>query len=95
MTPIGLLMSYVAFIAKDAKGGLRHLVSPFAAGVVLVAALTWFGMSALASTLDSQGHSHDSPPAPAQTPTNEDPAPDKSTDVPAAPAPDTHTSHSH
>lgn len=95
MTPIGLLMSYVAFIAKDAKGGLRHLVSPFAAGVVLVAALTWFGMSALASTLDSGSLSHDSTPAPSQAPTSEDPARDKPTDAPAAPAPDTHTSHSH
>ncbi|MFX1821308.1 hypothetical protein PV768_16125 [Pseudarthrobacter sp. CC4] len=99
MTPIGLVMSYVAFIAKDAKGGLRHLVSPFAAGVVLVAALTWFGMSALASTIDSESHSHDSTPAPSQAPaeapTSENRTPDKPTEAPAAPAPDTHTSHSH
>lgn len=110
MTPIGLVMSYVAFVAKDAKGGLRHLVSPFAIGVVVVAALTWFGMSALASTIDSEGgHSHHSTSeAPTEAPASEDragvepseapaaPAPAApAVEAPAAPAPDGHTSHSH
>lgn len=109
MTPIGLVMSYVAFVAKDAKGGLRHLVSPFAIGVVVVAALTWFGMSALASTIDSEGHSHDSTSqAPGEAPASENPAGVEPTEDPAVPAPaapepeapatpaaDAHTSHSH
>ncbi|MER7001229.1 hypothetical protein [Streptomyces sp. NPDC000410] len=58
MTPIGLLMSYVAFVAKDSKGRWRHLVSPFAASVVVVSALVWLGMTALAGTVASDSHSH-------------------------------------
>ncbi|WP_171110561.1 MULTISPECIES: DUF3784 domain-containing protein [Streptomyces] len=50
MTPIGLLMSYVAFVAKDSKGRWRHLVSPFAAVVVVISALTWLGMTSLAGS---------------------------------------------
>lgn len=58
MTPIGLLMSYVAFVAKDSKGRWQHLVSPFAAGVLVVSALVWLGMTVLAGTIGSDGHSH-------------------------------------
>ncbi len=58
MTPIGLVMSFAAFIAKDADGRWRHAFSLFGAGVVAVAALTWLGMSALGDTLDPAEHSH-------------------------------------
>ncbi|MFD6226002.1 hypothetical protein ACFWFZ_03860 [Streptomyces sp. NPDC060232] len=96
MTPIGLLMSYVAFVAEDSKGRWRHLVSPFAAVVVAISALTWLGMTALAGTIGSDGHSHDhgsttgTPAKPDQAPV--EPAPP--TKAPAEPAQDGH-SHSH
>ncbi|MGW0118030.1 hypothetical protein [Streptomyces sp. NPDC003327] len=97
MTPIGLLMSYVAFVAKDSKGRWRHLVSPFAAAVVVTSALTWLGMMALAGTLSSDGHSHDhgsttgTPAKPEQVPAESAPP---TTTAPAKPAQDDH-SHSH
>ncbi|MCJ0867797.1 hypothetical protein [Streptomyces sp. AP-93] len=97
MTPIGLLMSYVAFVAKDSKGRWRHLVSPFAAVVVIVSALAWLGMTALAGTISSDGHSHDqgsttgTPAKPDQAPVEQDP-PAK---APAEPTKDGSTSHGH
>ncbi|NWF24701.1 DUF3784 domain-containing protein [Streptomyces sp. PKU-EA00015] len=102
MTPIGLLMSYVAFVAKDSKGRWRHLVSPFAAVVVVISALTWLGMISLAGTISSGGHDHGSttqtPAEPDQTPAEQDQAPaeqDHPAEAPAKPAEDGHTSHSH
>ncbi|MFD5624025.1 hypothetical protein [Streptomyces yangpuensis] len=97
MTPIGLLMSYVAFVAKDSKGRWRHLVSPFAAGVVVVSALVWLGMTALAGSIGSDGHGHDhgsttkAPAEQSQAPAEQEP-PAK---APAKPAEDGHASHSH
>lgn len=70
MTPIGLLMSYAAFVAKDPEGRWRSVFSRFGAGVLVLAAVTWFGMSALADSMESTGHSHGTPDAP----TNEAPA---------------------
>jgi hypothetical protein len=58
MTPIGLLMSYVAYVAKDQEGGWRKLVSGFGAGVVVVAFVTWLGMSAIADSLEATGSGH-------------------------------------
>ncbi|MFG2330006.1 hypothetical protein ACGFMM_10305 [Streptomyces sp. NPDC048604] len=108
MTPIGLLMSYVAFVAKDSKGRWRHLVSPFAAGVVVVSALVWLGMTALAGTISSDGHSHDSgsttktPAEQSQTPAQQEQPTDspanqqeQPTNSPAKQAEDGHSSHSH
>lgn len=97
MTPIGLLMSYVAFVAKDSKGRWRHLVSPFAAGVVVISALAWLGMTALAGTISSDGHSHDHGST-TETPAEPDQAPveqDHPAEAPAEPAGDGHTSHGH
>ncbi|MFP1626478.1 hypothetical protein ACLB9X_15185 [Streptomyces sp. 5K101] len=97
MTPVGLLMSYVAFVAKDSKGRWRHLVTPFAAGVVVLAALAWLGMTALAGTISSDGHSHDHGST-TQTPAEPEQAPveqDHPAEAPAEPAEDGHTSHSH
>ncbi|AQT70453.1 MULTISPECIES: hypothetical protein [Streptomyces] len=95
MTPIGLLMSYVAFVAKDSKGRWRHLVSPFAAVVVVISALTWLGMITLAGAIGSGGgHDHGSTTG---TPAKPDQAPAESappSKAPAEPAQDGH-SHSH
>ncbi|MCX5583120.1 MULTISPECIES: hypothetical protein [Streptomyces] len=97
MTPLGLLMSYVAFVAKDSKGRWRHLVTPFAAGVVALAVLAWLGMTALAGTISSDGQSHDHGST-TQTPAEPDQAPAEQgppAEAPAKPAKDGHTSHSH
>ncbi|MFE6506887.1 hypothetical protein ACFVDI_09980 [Nocardioides sp. NPDC057767] len=96
MTPIGLLMSYAAFVAKDSKGRWHHLISPFAAVVVLVAALAWLGMTALAGTIASDGHSHDH--SPSETPVEPtDPVVDQErpTEAPVEPTDDGHSSHGH
>lgn len=102
MTPIGLVMSYVAFVAKDPKGGVRHMFSPFAAGVVVVAALIWLGMTALATTIDSEGHTHgedaatEAPvEAPAEAPADGRPVDGGPSGGPAEPTDDGHSSHSH
>lgn len=101
MTPIGLLMSYAAFIAKDSEGSWRHVFSLFGAGFLLVTALTWFGMSALAGTIDSDGHSHDhgttnTPPAQDAPPAQELPADQQQAPAEAPdPANDGHEGHSH
>ena len=68
MTPIGLLMSYAAFIAKDPEGRWRHLVSVFGAGVVAVAALSWLGMSALADSMSAGSHGHHTSTVPSENP---------------------------
>lgn len=101
MTPVGLLMSYVAFVAKDSKGRWQHLVSPFAAGVVVISALVWLGMTVLAGTVSSDGHSHDNgsttktPAEQSQAPAGQEHPAKAPADAPAEPAKDGHTSHSH
>lgn len=98
MTPVGLLMSYAAFVAKDPEGRWRNLFSMFGAGVALVAVVTWFGMSAIADSMDSTGHDHGTPAPPAdEAPANEMPA--QQDDAPAgkqeAPAEHENESHDH
>lgn len=100
MTPIGLLMSYAAFVAKDPEGRWRNLFSLFGAGVVLVAVVTWFGMNAIANSMESPGHGHShgtegtpADVAPAdEAPAEQDNAP---TGEPDAPAEHEHGSHGH
>ena len=75
MTPMGLLMSFAAFVAKDAEGRWRNVVSIFGVGVVLVAGATWFGMTALADTFDPSDHSHGSSSVPADESPAEQPQP--------------------
>ena len=58
MTPVGLALSYIAYVAKDPEGRWRDLVSRFAAGMAAVVVATWLGMSALAHTIDTTGHHH-------------------------------------
>ena len=105
MTPIGLLMSYVAFVAKDPKGRWGHLFGRFAVVVVAITSLTWFGMSALADSVGSHGgHQHGSaassdPSAPSDAQKAPEEAPADQTQAPAeqaqAPADDGHSSHQH
>ncbi|HXH77454.1 hypothetical protein [Nocardioides sp.] len=106
MTPIGLLMSYAAFVAKDAQGRWRDLFSLFGAAVALVALVTWFGMSALADSMDSSSHDHgqgtqnapvDNAPADdaAGDKVPGDDAPAEQNDAPAGEAPEHSDSDSH
>lgn len=100
MTPIGLLMSYAAFVAKDPEGRWRNLFSLFGAGVVLVAVVTWFGMNAIANAIEStgHGHSHGTEGTPAEgIPAEEAPAEQDNTPTgkPDAPAEHQHGSHGH
>lgn len=95
MTPIGLLMSFAAFVAKDPQGRWRNLFSLFGAVVLLVAAATWFGMSAIADSIEPTNHSHGTGESPAEeAPADKAPAQDTpgEQDVPAD---DGHGSHSH
>lgn len=59
MTPLGLTMYYVAFVAKDPEAHWRTFFGRFTAGFAVVVVAVWLGMSALASTIDSTGHDHD------------------------------------
>ena len=100
MTPIGLLMSYAAYVAKDPEGRWRHLLSLFGAGVVIVAVVTWLGMDALADSMGSTGHDHSH--GTGETPADEAPAdevPAEQDDAPTgeqgAPAEHEHGSHGH
>lgn len=94
MTPIGVVLSYLAFVAKDPEGRPRHVLGVFGAAVLLTAALTWLGMSALADTIGSDGHDHDhgtgQTPGEATTP-SPTPSPIQ---VPTPPS-DGHTGHPH
>ena len=95
MTPIGLLMSYAAFVAKDPEGRWRNLFSLFGAGVVLVAVVTWFSMNAIANSMESNGHSHSH--GTEGTPADEAPAEQDNTPTgkPDVPAEHEHGSHGH
>ena len=100
MTPIGLLMSYTAFVAKDPQGRWRHVFSVFGAAVVIVAAGTWFGMNAIADSMASASHdhSHGSPASPAdEAPADDLPAErgDAPTGKQDAPAEHGQGSHDH
>ena len=97
MTPIGLAMSYVAFVLKDKDGSWRNLVGVFAAGVAAFTVAVWLGMSALAANIEPASHDHGT----TETPTSPG-APSDHSDHERAPAPadqrpadDGHTGHSH
>lgn len=100
MTPIGLLMSYVAFVAKDPGGRWRDLFSLFGAGVVIVAVVTWFGMNTMATSMEPASHNHgagtdsgtDEAPAD-QAPAHQEPAPTEEHGVRSEPGHD--DAHSH
>jgi hypothetical protein len=61
MTPIGLLTSYAAFVAKDQEGRWRNLLSLFGAGVVILAVVTWLGMNAIAASMEPTGQDQNTP----------------------------------
>ena len=97
MTPIGLVMSYVAFVAKDPQGRVRNLLSLFGASVVALAVLTWFGMTAIADSMDVTDHHGTGQSPSGHTPP--DRAPAEEGDAPSsgqqAPTQEHQGSHSH
>ncbi len=96
MTPIGMLMSYAAFVAKDPDGRWRHVFSLFGASFLLVTALTWVGMSALATTMETPAHDHGTTQTPAdQVPADEAPAKQNNTPVDDEDAPAEHEDGTH
>lgn len=100
MTPVGLLMSFAAFVAKDSEGRWRNVLSIFGAGVVLAAGATWLGMSTLADSMATSDHSHGSSDVPTdQAPAEQAPAPADHHDAPnedqTASTGDRHDSHGH
>lgn len=96
ITPIGLVMSYAAFVAKDAQGRLRNLLSLFGASVVVLAVLTWFAMTAIADSMEATDHHGTVRPSGQahadREAVGEGDAPTVGQD---APAEDEHGSHSH
>lgn len=100
MTPVGLLMSFAAFVAKDSEGRWPNVLSIFGAGVVLAAGATWLGMSTLADSMATSDHSHGSSDVPTdQAPAEQAPAPADHHDAPnedqTASTGDRHDSHGH
>lgn len=98
MTPLGLAMSYVAFVLKDKEGTRRSIFGPFGALIAALVVATWLGMSALAANIDSTGHDHGAPVGGASSGTS-DPAPnlpaDQEPTVPAEPELAHDDSHDH
>ena len=97
MTPIGLLMSFTAFVAKDPQGRWRNIFSLFGAAVAIAAVVTWFGMNAIADSMESTGHdhSHGNQASPSdEAPADEAPA-DEAPAEQDAPANEEHGSHGH
>ncbi|MFC5730931.1 MULTISPECIES: hypothetical protein [Nocardioides] len=98
MTPIGLAMSYVAFVLKDKEGSWRNLVGLFAAGVAAFTIAVWLGMSALAANIEPASHDHGSTPDTPSSPSEPNDH-DNHEQAPAPadqqPADDGHTGHSH
>ncbi len=98
MTPIGLAMSYVAFVLKDKEGSWRNLVGLFAAGVAAFTVAVWLGMSALAANIEPASHDHgattDTPTSPSES---KDHSIHEQAPAPAdeQPADDGHSEHSH
>lgn len=92
MTPLGLAMSFLAYVAKDSEGNWRSIFGPFGAVVAGVVLAIWLGMSALAATIDTTGHDHGAASS----------SPSESTNGGQAPAPvepgtagDGHAAHGH
>ncbi|MEU3750173.1 MULTISPECIES: hypothetical protein [Streptomyces] len=63
LVPLGIVVSFVAFVLKDAETPSRRIFSPLGLVVLLVAGGSYFGLSTLAAGMGSEsseggGHSH-------------------------------------
>lgn len=62
LVPLGITVSFVAFVLKDAQSTWRRIFGPVGLAVLLTAAVSFFGLRAiadgLAETSGESGHSH-------------------------------------
>ncbi|MEV7616690.1 hypothetical protein [Streptomyces sp. NPDC089799] len=74
LVPLGLVVSFVAFVLKDEHTSWRSLFGPVGPAVVVIAALAFLGLRQLAASTgpaESGGHEHGPAPAPsASAPAN-------------------------
>ncbi|MFG2302436.1 hypothetical protein [Actinacidiphila glaucinigra] len=95
LVPLGIVVSFVAFVVKDAKSSWRRIFGPIGLVVLLVAAASFVGLRQVASTAVEEGgdggHSHGSETAEDDhgdaetTPQHEEEAPPAATTSPEAP----------
>lgn len=64
LVPLGIVVSFIAFVLKDAKSSWRRIFGPIGLVVLLVAAASFVGLRQVASTAVEEGgeggHSHGS-----------------------------------
>ncbi|GHB80437.1 hypothetical protein GCM10010306_088330 [Streptomyces umbrinus] len=62
LVPLGITVSFIAFVLKDADSSWRHVFGPLGLAVLLTAAVSFFGLRAaadgMAETSGESGHSH-------------------------------------
>ncbi|MFD5325186.1 hypothetical protein [Streptomyces sp. NPDC127092] len=79
LVPVGLVVSFVTFVIKDADTPWQRIFSVFGLTVVVVAALAFFGLREVAASMEtsSSGHDHG---------TAEEPAADEHAPAPGSPS---------
>lgn len=62
LVPLGITLSFIAFVLKDAESSWRRIFGPLGLAVLLTAAVSFFGLRAVADGLGEpsgeSGHSH-------------------------------------
>jgi len=62
LVPLGITVSFIAFVLKDAESSWRRIFGPLGLAVLLTAAISFFGLRAVADGLgepsSESGHSH-------------------------------------
>ncbi|MEU5112909.1 hypothetical protein AB0G64_15545 [Streptomyces longwoodensis] len=62
LVPLGITVSFIAFVLKDAESSWRRIFGPLGLAVLLAAAVSFFGLRAVADGLGEpsgeSGHSH-------------------------------------
>lgn len=90
LVPAGIVVSFVAYVIKDADTPTRRIFSVLGLAVLTVAALAFFGLREVAASMETTtggGHSHGT----AEEPAADDHAPATTPSAAATPAPGTTT----
>ncbi|MGA5506167.1 hypothetical protein [Streptomyces umbrinus] len=62
LVPLGITVSFIAFVLKDAESSFRRIFGPLGLAVLLTAAVSFFGLRAVAEGMTEpsgeSGHSH-------------------------------------
>lgn len=88
LVPAGIVVSFIAYVIKDADTPWQRIFSPLGVSVLAVAALALFGLRELAASMETApggGHSHGT----AEEPAADDHAPTASPSTATTPAPTT------